>query len=420
MTAEILTIGDEILIGQITNTNSVWIAQQLNLAGIRIVHMASVADEEVAIIHALDAAAGRADFVFVTGGLGPTKDDVTKKTFARYLDTTLEMDEEVLQDVDSFFTRRGRELTDINRQQALVPKGCQVIRNRNGTAPGMWMVKNGTVFISMPGVPHEMKAMVADWVLPKIKAENTLPHIYHKTVLTQGIGESVLAQMIEAWEDSLAAKDIKLAYLPQAGQVRLRLSGFGPDPLLLRKTIDAEVETLKGLAEKYIFGYEAYGEESPTLEKILSQLLRERKQSLALAESCTGGYISSLITAIPGASDVFKGGIVPYTNAAKHELLQVDKAIFETVGAVSRECVEQLAGHVLKKLDSDYAIAVSGIAGPTGGSEEKPVGTVWIAVADREQVHAQKFLFGTNRQFNIIMTANAALNMMRKFILKEE
>jgi nicotinamide-nucleotide amidase len=420
MTAEILTIGDEILIGQITNTNSAWIAQQLNLAGIKVAHMASVGDDEAAIISALDAAATRAGFVFVTGGLGPTKDDITKKTFAKYLDTALEMDEEVLEDVDSFFTRRGRVLTEINRNQALVPKGCQVIRNKNGTAPGMWMVKNGTVFISMPGVPHEMKAMVTDWVLPKIKAENSLPHIYHKTVLTQGIGESALAEMIEAWEDGLAAKRIKLAYLPQAGQVRLRLSTFGPDPRTLRQTVDNEIDALKALAGKYIFGYEAYGEEPPTLEKIISQLLREKKQSLALAESCTGGYISSLITAIPGASEVFKGAIVPYTNKAKHELLQVDEKIFTTVGAVSKECVEQLAAHVLKKFNSDYAIAVSGIAGPTGGTDEKPVGTVWIALADKDQVHAQQFLFGANRQFNIIMTANSALNMLRKFILKEE
>jgi nicotinamide-nucleotide amidase len=419
MTAEILTIGDEILIGQITNTNSVWIAQQLNLAGIKIAHMASVSDDEQAIIDALDAAAKRADFVFVTGGLGPTKDDITKKTFANYLGTTLEMNEEVLQDVDSFFTKRGRVLTEINRNQALVPKGCTVIRNKNGTAPGMWMVKNKTVFISMPGVPHEMKAMVTDWVLPKIKAENNLPHIYHKTVLTQGIGESALAEMIEAWEDNLAAKNIRLAYLPQAGQVRLRLSTYGQDPLMLQQTVNAEIETLKGLAEKYIFGYEAYGEEPPTLEKILSQLLREKKQTIALAESCTGGYISSLITAIPGASEVFKGAIVPYTNKAKHELLQVEEKLFTTVGSVSKECVEQLAMHVQKKFDSDYAIAVSGIAGPTGATDEKPVGTVWIAVADREQVIAYKFQFGVNRQFNIIMSANAALNMMRKFILKE-
>lgn len=417
MNAEILTIGDEILIGQIVNTNSVWIAQELNLSGIRVIHMASVSDDADAIVDALNAASKRADFVFVTGGLGPTKDDITKKTFATFLGAKLVMNANVLEDVDSFFTKRGRELTEINRQQALVPEGCIVIRNKNGTAPGMWMQKDKTIFISMPGVPHEMKAMVSDWVLPKIKAENKLPHIYHKSVLTQGVGESALAELIEPWEDALAAKNIKLAYLPQAGQVRLRLSTFGADPALLEKAVEEEIEKLRELAEKYIFGYEAYGEETPTLEKIVSALLRDRKQSLALAESCTGGYISSLVTAIPGASEIFKGAIVPYTNLAKHELLQVDEKLFTTVGSVSEECVKQLASHILTKFHSDYAIAVSGIAGPTGGTDEKPVGTVWVAVASKSEVITHKFQFGTNRQFNIIMTANSALNMLRKFIL---
>ena len=419
MNAEILTIGDEILIGQIVNTNSVWIAQQLNMAGVRVVHMASVSDDEQAIIQAFESASERADLVFVTGGLGPTKDDITKKTFAVYLNTTLVMNEEVLADVDSFFTKRGRVLTELNRNQALVPKGCEVIRNKNGTAPGMWMKKGNTTFISMPGVPHEMKAMVTDWVLPKIKSENDLPHIFHKTVLTQGIGESALAEMIESWEDALAAKNIKLAYLPQAGQVRLRLSSFGKDPAILKQTVEEEIIKLNALAGKYVFGYEAYGEESPTLEKIVSGLLRDRKQTLALAESCTGGYISSLITSISGASEIFKGAMVPYTNIAKHELLQVEENIFTTVGAVSEECVKQLAANVLGKFNSDYAIAVSGIAGPTGGTDEKPMGTVWVAVASKNELITHKFQFGTNRQFNIVMTANSALNMLRKFILKE-
>lgn len=419
MTAEILTIGDEILIGQITNTNSVWIAQQLNFAGIKIVHMASVADEEAAIINAFNDALKRADFVFITGGLGPTKDDITKKTFAAWFNTTLEMNEDILQDVDAFFSKRGRPLTEINRNQALMPKGATVIRNAHGTAPGMWMKKDNTVFISMPGVPHEMKAMITDTVLPKIKHENTLPHIYHRTVLTQGIGESSLAEMIEPWEDALAAKNIKLAYLPQSGIVRLRLSSYGPDQAVLKTNIDTEVEKLIALTGKYIYGYENYGEEAPSLEKIVSDILRERKETLALAESCTGGYISSLFTAISGASEVFKGAVVPYTNKSKHDLLQVDDKLFETVGSVSKEVVEQMAQSVIKKFGSDYAIAISGIAGPNGGTPEKPVGTVWVAVASKEKVLALKFLFGDNRGRNIIMTANAAINLLRKFILKE-
>ncbi len=420
MTAEILTIGDEILIGQITNTNSVWIAQQINLMGIKIVHMASVADDENAIVKAFDDALSRANFVFITGGLGPTKDDITKKTFSNYFNSELIINEEVLKMVSSFFTKRGKEVSELNRNQALVPRDCQVIKNPNGTAPGMWMKKNNTVFISMPGVPYEMKAMMTETILPKIKAENNLATIYHKTVLTNGIGESALAELIEEWEDNLFLKNIKLAYLPQPGMVRLRLSTFGDDLTELHRNVENEIEKLKATVGEYIFGYENYGEDAPSLEKIVSDLLRERKKTLALAESCTGGYLSSLFTNVAGASEIFKGAIIPYTNFAKHDLLQVDEKIFDTVGAVSKECVLQLAENVLKKFDTDYAVSISGIAGPTGGTDEKPVGTVWIAVANKQKSLALKFQFGDNRQRNIIMTANAATNLLRKFILKEK
>ncbi|MEI8135924.1 MAG: competence/damage-inducible protein A [Bacteroidota bacterium] len=417
MKAEILTIGDEILIGQITNTNSVWIAQQLNLIGVKVTHMASVADDEDAIINAFDTALSRADFVFITGGLGPTKDDITKKTFSKYFNAELILDDVVLKQVSSFFIKRGREVTEINRNQALVPKDCFVINNSNGTAPGMWMKKESTVFISMPGVPYEMKAMMSECILPKLKAENKFPNIYHKTVLTSGIGESALAELIEPWEDELINKNIKLAYLPQPGMVRLRLSTFGENLDELKKNIEAEIEKLKAIIDKYIFGYENYGEETPSIAKIVSQLLREYKQTVALAESCTGGYIASLFTSISGASDIFKGAIIPYTNEAKHELLQVDEAVFSSVGAVSKECVEQLAQNALLKFSSDYAIAVSGIAGPLGGTEDKPVGTVWIAVASKEKTLAFKFLFGDDRQRNIVMASQTALNLLRKLIL---
>lgn len=420
MKAEILTIGDEILIGQITNTNSVWIAQQLNHMGIKVVHMASVSDDEEAIISAFEAAQKRADLVFITGGLGPTKDDITKKTFSKYFNSELIINNEVLSDVSSFFIKRGREVGELNRLQALVPKDCHVIRNKTGTAPGMWMKKDNTVYISMPGVPHEMKGMMTDSILPKIKNENALASIYHKTILTQGIPESNLAELIENWEDELINKNIKLAYLPQPGMVRLRLSTSGKDIEVLKNNIESEIEKLKPIISKYIYGYENYGEETPKLEKIVSELLREKKQTLALAESCTGGYIASLFTAIPGASDIFKGGIVPYNNTAKHEILNVEQKVFETVGAVSKECVEQLASNVIKKFDADYAISVSGIAGPSGGTDEKPVGLVWVAVANKEKVLAMKFQFGDDRQRNIIMTSQAALNLLRKFIIKSE
>ena len=418
MKAEILTIGDEILIGQITNTNSVWIAQQLNLMGVKIVHMASVSDNEDEIIKALEEATLRADFVFITGGLGPTKDDITKKTIAKFFNTELIINETVLKMVSDYFLKRDKKLLPTNYDQALVPKGSQVILNQNGTAPSIWMKKNKTVFICMPGVPYEMKAMMTDIILPKIKTENNLPFIYHHTVLTTGIGESALAELIADWEDKLINNNIQLAYLPQLGIVRLRLSIFGNNLEVLKKNIYSAIEELNIIIEEFIFGHENYGEESPSLEKIVSELLREKKQTLALAESCTGGYISNLFIQLPGASEIFKGAIVPYTNFSKHDLLNVDKTIFETVGAVSKECVTQLAKQVLLKFNSDYSIAISGIAGPSGGTNEKPVGTVWIAVANKEKVRAIKFQFGDHRQRNIIMSANAAINLLRKFLIE--
>jgi nicotinamide-nucleotide amidase len=420
MTAEILTIGDEILIGQITNTNSVWLARELNLIGIRIRTMKTVGDSEDAILEAFTSALNSVDFVFITGGLGPTRDDLTKKIYAEFMKVPLALHQPSLDHINSYFSQRGRRIIDMNQQLALLPEGCTVIPNGHGTAPGMWMKKSNTVYISMPGVPFEMKAMITDHVLPKIKGEYKLPFIYHKTVLTQGIGESALATMIEEWEDALAAKNIKLAYLPQPGIVKLRLSCYGSDAGKLRQEVETAILELQPIISKYIYAYEDYGEENITPEKVLSELLRSRNETVALAESCTGGYISSLLTAIPGASRFFAGGIVPYSNQAKHRLLEVDEALFTTVGAVSRECVVQLAANVRKKFNSDYAISVSGIAGPDGGTDEKPVGTVWIAVADRDRVLPMKFRFGDNRERNIMMTGAAAVNLLRKFILNRQ
>lgn len=418
MKAEILTIGDEILIGQIVNTNSVWIAQELNLIGIKVVHMASVSDEREAIINAFNEASNRADIVFITGGLGPTKDDITKKVIADYFNTELIINEDVLSDVTGFFTKRGREVGELNRMQALVPKGCRVIRNPNGTAPTMWLTKNKVHFISMPGVPYEMKAMMSESILPQLKQEFKLPFIFHKTVLTQGIGESQLAELIEEWENGLEVKNIKLAYLPQPGIVRLRLSSSGFDETVLRNNIDSAISELHPLIEQYIYGYELYGEATPGLEKIINDILQERKQTLALAESCTGGYVSSLFTNIPGISDVFKGSTIPYSNSMKQALLKVDAELLETQGAVSKACVLAMAQQTLQLFNCDYALAISGIAGPGGGTPEKPVGLVWVAVASKTRQIAMHYQFGDNRQRNIIMTTHTALNMLRKFILK--
>ena len=419
MRAEILTIGDEILIGQIVNTNSVWMAQQLNLIGVKVAHMSTIADDEKDILNAFAEASSRADFVLITGGLGPTRDDITKTALAKFFNVPLVRDEKTFREIEEYFSKRGRQLNGINADQALILEGCSVLQNKQGTAPGLWMKYKNTVFVAMPGVPYEMKAIMTESVLPRIKKENELPYIYHHTLLTQGIGESEIAEMISAWEDTLPAKNIKLAYLPQPGMVRLRLSASGPNETELKQLVDTELKVVHEKLARFVFGLENYAAENVSLEKVVSGLLRERKKTISLAESCTGGYISSLITALPGASEVFKGAIVPYTNKAKHELLQVDEALFTTVGAVSEECVLQLAEHVKKVFHSDYAISVSGIAGPTGATAEKPVGTVWIAVAGKEKIVSKKFQFGDNRNRNIISSASAALNMVRKMILED-
>ena len=417
MNAELLTIGNEILIGQITNTNAVWMAQQLNMIGVSIVHMSSVADDRDSILKAFEDASKRADIVLITGGLGPTKDDITKKTFCDYFETELVIDENVLKDVTGFFAKRNRELTELNRKQAEVPKGCIVIRNKNGTAPGMWMEKNNTIYVSMPGVPFEMQSMVIEDVIPELKKRFKLPFIFHKTILTQGIGESFLAELISDWEDGLPEKEIGLAYLPSPGMVRLRLSSKGFDELELKNRIEQEVEKVKLLIEKYIYGYEEYGKAQPKLEEILGQLLLEKGLKLGLAESCTGGYISHLITSVAGSSVYYNGCIVPYHNEFKNNLLKVDSSVFEKHGAVSKECVMAMAEETLNVFKADVSIAVSGIAGPGGGTDDKPVGTTWIAVAYGDRIIPKQFIFGDNRQRNIQMTANAALNMLRKLIL---
>jgi nicotinamide-nucleotide amidase len=282
------------------------------------------------------------------------------------------------------------------------------------------MRKNNTIYISMPGVPYEMQGMITDNIIPKLKKDFDLPFIYHKTILTQGIGESVLAEMISAWEDSLAEKEINLAYLPSPGMVRLRLSSSGNNEQILRNKIEDETKNIIPLIGKYIYGYEEYGKEQPKLEEILGEILKEKKLKLALAESCTGGYISHLITSVAGSSAYFNGCIVPYHNEFKHNLLKIDNKIFEKHGAVSKQCVESMAQELLTVFNADVSIAVSGIAGPSGGTVEKPVGTVWIAVAYKSKTNSKQFVFGDNRLRNIHISAITSLNMLRKLILKIE
>ncbi|HEX8516542.1 MAG TPA: competence/damage-inducible protein A [Bacteroidia bacterium] len=418
MQVEIITIGDEILIGQIVDTNSAYIGQLLNMNGMSVKQISSVSDDREHILNSLEEARKRADIIIITGGLGPTKDDITKKTLAEYFKTTMRFDEQAYEDVVNIFATYGKEVTPLNRLQAEVPAICEVLRNKNGTAPGMWFNVEGKIFISLPGVPYEMKALMRDQVIPKVRSMFKLPVIVHKTILTQGIGESALSEMIAEWEDSLAADSIRLAYLPSPGMVRLRLSTKGPNEKELNTLTDRKIEELKKIISDYIYGYEIYGEEKESLEMMVGKLLSENCKTVSTAESCTGGYISHLITKVPGSSKYYTGSVISYAYEIKESELGVPHDVIMKHGAVSRPVVEQMARAIRERYKTDYSISASGIAGPDGGTPDKPVGTVWIAVATPERVFSEKFLFGSNRERNIHKTANAALNMLKKELEK--
>ncbi len=417
MLAEIITIGDEILIGQIVDTNSAWMGEQLNLAGIKVHQITSVSDNAEHIIKALDEAKSRVDIILITGGLGPTKDDITKHTLVKYFNTSLRFDEDVFQHVKSLFARFGREVTGVNLKQAEVPENCTVIHNANGTAPGMWFEQDGKAFISMPGVPYEMKKMMGVEIIPRLKKNpdgyrDSLPTIIHRTILTQGIGESFLSEIIAEWENSLEKEKIKLAYLPSPGMVRLRLSASGNDETALRNKVTEKAGELGKLIPKFIYGYE-----KDTLEEITGRLLKEKNQTLSLAESCSGGMIAHLVTSVPGSSVYFMGGVVSYSYESKTKMLGVSNETLIKFGAVSEEVVVQMALGAKHEFKTDWAISASGIAGPDGGMPDKPVGTVWIAIAGPNGVKAKKFQFGGDRERNISVTAITALNMLRKELL---
>ena len=410
MLAEIITIGDEILIGQIVDTNSAWMARKLNDIGIRIKQISSVSDDKEHILNAFKEAAERADIILITGGLGPTKDDITKKTIADYFGVPLVENADALDNVAKIFARFKRPLLDVNRAQALVPQNCEVILNKNGTAPGMWFNEKDKIYVCMPGVPHEMMYMMEGDVIPKLKATFTLPAIVHKTILTVGEGESFLAERIADIEDSLPAH-IKLAYLPKLGQVRLRLSGYGENEAALK----AEVETYAQKIVARVADVVAAEEDIPIEKAILNQM-ELKGLTLSVAESCTGGYISHLFTQHPGSSKVFLGGGVTYSNGLKEEILGVQNHTLKTFGAVSGEVVKEMVEGALKRFKSDLAIAVTGVAGPGGGTPEKPVGTVWIAVANINKMVVKKLTFGDKRQQNIERSAISALNMLNTLL----
>jgi len=406
--AEILTIGYEILYGQITDTNSQWMSAELDELGIRVIRKTTVGDTEKDILEAFSEAEKRADIVLITGGLGPTNDDLTMPMLAKYFDSKIVMNQDVLNHVQYFFERRGRVFTELNRNQALVPEIAEVLHNELGTAPGTWYERNGKIFVSMPGVPHEMKNLMKSLVIPKLSAFFQTPVIYHKLIKTVGIGESYLADKIKPWEDSLP-KHISLAYLPSVGHVKLRLTAVGDDKEILKQEVQSLIDDLMPMAAKYIYGYDGM-----TLEKAVGEMLLAKGKTIALAESCSGGYVQHKITSVAGSSAYFQGGVVPYHNDHKINVLGVNPDTLVQFGAVSEECVKEMAEGVRKLFKSDIGAASSGIAGPDGGTEDKPVGTVWIAYADGEQTVAKKLQLTQNRALNIDLTGISVLNLVRK------
>lgn len=407
VTAEILTIGDEILYGQIVDTNSQWIAAELSKAGIRVVRTTTVGDTAGDIMTAFAEAESRVDIILITGGLGPTSDDLTKPCLAKYFDCEMQIHEEALAEVTAFFSSRGRALTEVNRLQALLPVCCQKITNRMGTAPGMWFNRNEKVFVSMPGVPREMKVMMEEIIIPKLLKTFSTPKIHHTIIRTVGIGESFLAEKIMQWEQSLP-QYIKLAYLPGYGEVKLRLTAFGADTVNLEKDTEHLIEQIKPLAGEYIYGF---GDEP--LEVVIGNTLRSRKLTVSLAESCTGGHLAHIITSVPGSSDYFKGSIVAYSNDIKVRQLGVKKETLEKYGAVSEETVREMALNVRRMFSTDIGVATSGVAGPGGGSTEKPVGTVWIAYADEHQTITRQLRLSQDRMINIKLSSINVLNLIR-------
>ena len=415
MLAEIITIGDEILIGQIVDTNSTFIAKALNRIGVSVHQITSVQDERQHILQALADAKSRAQIVIVTGGLGPTKDDITKHTFCEYFDDTLVRDEKVLKHIEELFRKyiTTTKISDINRDQSLVLSKATALHNAYGTAPGMWIKEEDTVFVSLPGVPFEMKNLITNQVIPKIVEEFERPYILHKTLVTYGLGESALAEKIENWETNLP-DFIKLAYLPNLGKVRLRLSAKGANEEVLQNAVEKEMAKLPALIGDIIYGLE----DEETLEEVVAKLITSKGYTLATAESFTGGKIAERITAIPGASAYFKGSVVSYATETKIEVLEVPKVLVETHSVVSEEVARSMAENVRKLLKADFAIATTGNAGPTKGDSDSDVGTVYISIASPKGVFVEKFIMGNHRERIVQKSVNKAFEMLQKEILK--
>jgi nicotinamide-nucleotide amidase len=414
MKAVIITIGDEILIGQIVDTNSAFIAKSLDKIGVEIHEMISISDDKKHILDTFLKFQNKVDLVLITGGLGPTKDDVTKKTFCDYFDDELIVDTAVLAHVtkliEGFYKRT---ITQINKDQALVPSKCTVLHNEVGTAPGMWMKKENTVFISLPGVPFEMKYLVENEIIPKVVQEYKRPYILHKTIMTYGQGESMVAERIEDWENNLP-EFIKLAYLPAPGRVRLRLSARGTDKKFLENSIDENVLSLTKIIGDIIVGFD----EDETLETVVGKLLKQQKKTISTAESCTGGNIAQLLTSVYGASKYFKGSVVAYSTEIKITVLGLSEELIKTHSVVSAEVAKQMAINVKNIMKTDYAIATTGNAGPTKGDSNAEIGSVFIALATPNEVIVEEFNFGQPREKVIDRAVNKSMEMLRKEILK--
>lgn len=414
MFAEIITIGDEILIGQIVDTNSAYICKELNKIGVSVYQITSVQDDKEHIIKSLKEAEDNADIILITGGLGPTKDDITKRTICEYFDDVLVQNDEVLSHVETLFEKYiATPLLEVNRKQALVPSKATVLMNKFGTAPGTWMEKNGKVFISMPGVPYEMKALMLNEVLPRLQDKYHFPFIFHKTILTYGMGESAIADKIESWEDSLPSF-IKLAYLPSLGRVRLRLSAKGTDKGLIEDEVEKQAGLLHQLIGDIIVGYE----DDNAIEVTIGKLLTEKKQTISTAESCTGGKIAEQFTSNAGASVYFKGSVVSYATEAKINVLRIPQEIIEEHSVVSIEVAEAMARNVKEIFKTDYAIATTGNAGPTKGDSDVEVGTVCIAIATPNTLISGRFEMGNHRTKVINKTMNKSFELLLKEILK--
>lgn len=409
---EIITIGDEILYGQILDTNTQWMSELLDSKGFKVIRRTAVGDDEEQILQILAEAESRASVILITGGLGPTSDDLTKPVMARYFDSPVSLHPVAFEELKNMFERRGFELTQTNIKQAELPDKCEMISNRLGTAPGMWFEKNNKIFVSMPGVPFEMKGMMENVVMPRLLDYFKPPAIIHKVVKTIGIGESWLSDKISSWEKDLP-RPLKLAYLPSIFMVRLRLTAIGNDIEYLQSLIKSQVEKLLPIIEKHVYGFD-----DETLEEVIGKLLESQQKTIAIAESCTGGYISHMITKIPGCSSYYQGSVIPYHNNSKVDLLGVSANTLEHLGAVSEETVIEMAQKVRERLNATIGISASGIAGPGGGSPEKPVGTVWIAVADEAQTFTKKLNLGKTREVNIQSTAIAALHLLWQSLIQ--